>query len=800
MFHCPRCKTELPADALFCNSCGFNQTNARMKAMSQQQGNPGATPPVRSIQPQVKHTPQQGPQAQQAPQAAENSSQQQAKQSYTSQQPYRATPAPAPVQNSTAQAPNAPQKSDEDLRPVRTNTPKRQTNPSIPVRPSVKMPAPPQSAEFPPVMPSGPMPATPPHLAALKPSTPASRPAASEPLVPTTPSVPSTPAVRETPNPALPQSGGASPEKAPPAKGMSLTKRYLEGQFTQRPEQKSPAQPTPISPAPTPGVPATPAPPVSPPENRPSWQGSVQQPPATPQPAPNSWSGMPLPPVPSTRPAQPGSYQQMNGHQGMDNGASSAPDRDMHINGGMGGGALTGDPLGIFAMPGASVESTEATKKAAERWRKSWRERQKAEAGPAVGVTRGQASVAEPLMAMQHSIVRMRAIILPKKEAEQKRGGVKYGLTILALLCLLAGLGASIAYSYLPGNASQLPTHAAPAKGGPTPVLSVPQGKSTAVAPGQSLQVHGEYFGAQDTISFILDTTPIHPKTNDYIQSSTRGSFDASLPIDTTWQAGNYALTAQDSRTGQRATMSIQILPPPNTPNATVLQLEVQGEPIQNLSFASTYGKGNPDSQWINLVNTSTTNKVTWSVTALTTSSTNWLVISDSKAGGQLDIQGTDTIGISVQTSGLPGSTTPYQGYIIFNVEKQGQVVLPVSLRVQNPAIEVAITPNPIVALLKPAAQGECQDISLTLANLSDQVVFWNANPFTDDQNHIHLNDQPTANGILQPVGQDGDTAVVKITCINVRLGEKLYNITVSYNVNSGGGSQTIPVSIRTSY
>src|SRR6266487_2118729 len=36
MLLCPKCNAELPADARFCNKCGFNQTNARLAAAQAQ--------------------------------------------------------------------------------------------------------------------------------------------------------------------------------------------------------------------------------------------------------------------------------------------------------------------------------------------------------------------------------------------------------------------------------------------------------------------------------------------------------------------------------------------------------------------------------------------------------------------------------------------------------------------------------------------------------------------------------------------------------------------------------------------
>ena len=64
MYYCPKCHADLSADARFCNNCGFNQTNARMAALSATQRpaqpplQPGPTqPPLQPPAPPVIPTP-----------------------------------------------------------------------------------------------------------------------------------------------------------------------------------------------------------------------------------------------------------------------------------------------------------------------------------------------------------------------------------------------------------------------------------------------------------------------------------------------------------------------------------------------------------------------------------------------------------------------------------------------------------------------------------------------------------------------------------------------------------------------
>ena len=73
-------------------------------------------------------------------------------------------------------------------------------------------------------------------------------------------------------------------------------------------------------------------------------------------------------------------------------------------------------PQPVTSHSPRSAESYVATRNAAERWRTSWRNKQRSEAGPATEVSRGQSSVPEPLMAMQHSLARIRAIGKPQQK------------------------------------------------------------------------------------------------------------------------------------------------------------------------------------------------------------------------------------------------------------------------------------------------------------------------------------------------------------------------------------------------
>src|SRR6266480_4454356 len=94
-----------------------------------------------------------------------------------------------------------------------------------------------------------------------------------------------------------------------------------------------------------------------------------------------------------------------------------------------------------------------ATSKAAEQWRRSWRDRQDDEAGPAENVSRGQAAVPMPLTTMQQSLAHRRAIQKNDKKQQGKRS-VNFGtwIAIFLMICLIIGLGAYIIVSYMPNS------------------------------------------------------------------------------------------------------------------------------------------------------------------------------------------------------------------------------------------------------------------------------------------------------------------------------------------------------------
>lgn len=117
---------------------------------------------------------------------------------------------------------------------------------------------------------------------------------------------------------------------------------------------------------------------------------------------------------------------------------------------------VKGNPYAIDTNKGIDQpiedEGFLATSAAAEHWRTSWRNRQRSEAGPATAVSRGQSSVPEPLMAMQHSLQRIRAIT--RSQIKKEGTGLGFWITLFFMVCIIGILGAYIASTYLPNSSA----------------------------------------------------------------------------------------------------------------------------------------------------------------------------------------------------------------------------------------------------------------------------------------------------------------------------------------------------------
>jgi hypothetical protein len=206
-----------------------------------------------------------------------------------------------------------------------------------------------------------------------------------------------------------------------------------------------------------------------------------------------------------------------------------------------------------------NFESYTATSKAAERWRTSWRNRQRSEAGPATSVSRGQSSVPEPLLAMQHSLARMRAIIAPS--GRQNKQNESFWITFLLMASLIVGLGAFIVSTYLPGTG--LPAGAPIPTDTPEPRLRMEGPQLAAIPQGHILHLHGENFDAGARVIFLLDGTTTLNGTNGLeisLLTSGKGTFDVAM-LTAKWSIGVHLIQAQDNKNGQSAYLYIRVSP-----------------------------------------------------------------------------------------------------------------------------------------------------------------------------------------------------------------------------------------------
>ena len=442
-----------------------------------------------------------------------------------------------------------------------------------------------------------------------------------------------------------------------------------------------------------------------------------------------------------------------------------------------------------------SPESFAATSKAAEHWRKSWRDRQYAEGGPAKDVSRGHASVPSPLMAMQHSFARIRAIARTNKSGQYSRNtNLSFWITIFLMICIIGGLGAYIAVTYLP-NSPLGARHMVPSANAPQPSLTI-QGTSPATFEiGQTIHLYGEHFGINDTINFLLDmTTSIADASGNKITARTNnlGIFNVAFTISSIWATGSHSIEAIDSSKNQSAFLTIQVIPT-GTPETTSTRLAVTsgGKPVQVLTFKAVIGQGNPQPQRIKITNTSGA-PLKWSAAASSDDNLSWLIINDNHTYGQLAISQTDTLLISVNIVGLKSTpkTKPYSGQIVFTIKDAEQLTVPVKLQVAEATPEMVFSPNPIIAQVGPG--NTCQPgVTLTLINLGTEVITWAVNPDGNIQNNIKfvnpVNGQLLQSGTLLPSGallpsgKPGDIEVLALQCNAIQRGRP-YHVSVYAN------------------
>ncbi|MEO8970947.1 MAG: hypothetical protein ABI406_05010 [Ktedonobacteraceae bacterium] len=413
-----------------------------------------------------------------------------------------------------------------------------------------------------------------------------------------------------------------------------------------------------------------------------------------------------------------------------------------------------------------SAESFVATRNAAEHWRTSWRNRQRSEAGPATDVSRGQSAVPEPLMAMQHSLARIRAIMKPQ---QKKKPISVFWVSIILITCLIIGLATFILSTFsdnsTTGNGVDIVSDV------PPPSLSTRGLQGMTIQTGQILHVYGSNFAVGDPILFLLDGANSISGTDGKeiaLQVSNQGTFDVDLPIATSWSNGPHVIEAEDNKTGQTAYLSIQI------GYATLTNVKsVHGLALSqsHLNFQAYVGQDNPEKQFITLTNSSNV-PIPWTAKAVTDDGSNWLLVASTTIGGTINSGSTAQVGIETTISTLKSNMPPYTGDIILSINGQQQLIVPVTLLLQN-SEEWIFSPNPVTDVLS-SQGGTCKaGTTLTLINLGYVPVFWHILTSNAATNHIQflLNGKLDMQGVLSPSGQTNDTLVLTLACTNVQNG-----------------------------
>jgi hypothetical protein len=211
-----------------------------------------------------------------------------------------------------------------------------------------------------------------------------------------------------------------------------------------------------------------------------------------------------------------------------------------------------------------NFESYAATSQAAEHWRTSWRNRQRSEAGPATLVSRGQSDVPEPLMAMQQSLARIRAIIALSSKQTKQKGSLGFWITIFLMTFLIIGLGAFIISTYLPNSRATLPINAPVPTVTKQPGLRMEGPQLVSIPQGQMLRLRGENFDIGAPIIFLLDGTTAINGTNGLeisLLTSDAGTFNVVMPT-AKWSIGVHLIQAKNNKNAQSAYLYIRISAP----------------------------------------------------------------------------------------------------------------------------------------------------------------------------------------------------------------------------------------------
>jgi hypothetical protein len=370
-----------------------------------------------------------------------------------------------------------------------------------------------------------------------------------------------------------------------------------------------------------------------------------------------------------------------------------------------------------------------------------------------------------------------------------------FWINVSLLVCLIVGLAIYIISTYRSDSASNATQVTSPATTIP-PILSITDPLSTTIKQGQTLTLHGEHFGAGNSVSFFLDAlTPIKDKENQVlsVQASRTGTFDVQISLrGPEWTADAHFIQAIDAHTGQNSYLNI-VVSPASFPVTTSrnLALSVQNKPVSKLTFHATAGQDPPASQRITITNISPA-RLHWAVTANTQNNLDWLGIDSNHIAGTLDRGGKDSITVSVLTKTLKSNrpAAPYTGQILFTINSGEQLALPVELQVTDTPSEIAFAPNPALA---PSGPGNsCRNASVTLINLGNAFTHWTLVPYTPDaRDRIQFltNGQSVMQGDLAASGTPGNTQVLNLQCNRVSAGE-------NYKFTLYVGAKNWPVTI----